>query len=267
MNKHSILNNYSNEDDKLLVSKTLDKLNYSIQKNKITYTHFMNSYEYNLVLKMLNSLKFKNYIFYGGFEGCERKLIIFYPEKFDISVVYANYTNILSVIRIELPKQLYNNYNHRDYLGALIKLGLTRDKIGDIIVFENGADIIVSKEIEDYLLINLKSLTRFQKSEIQIESIENLRTKKIQKEEIKLIIPSLRLDSVVSQICHTSRTKATEIINSEKVFVNYTCVTKTSYILKEKDILTVRKFGKYDIVGISGNTRKGNIILKLEKYI
>ena len=196
-----------------------------------------------------------------------RHIIIFYPEKFNISIVESNFNTLISIIRIELPRDLFNKYSHRDYLSGLIKLGINREKIGDILVFENGADIIVSNEIVDFLYSNLNSLTRFQKSNILTLPINELRNFTPKKEELKIIIPSLRLDCIVASLCHTSRNKALEIIQNERVLINYITITKTNTLLKTGDILTIRKNGKYDIINIIGNTKKGNIILNLNKYI
>lgn len=266
MNKQEILNKFLKEDNKLLVSKVLDKYQYCISKNKISSTNFINLAEKAILEKILVSQKIKNHVFYGGFDSCERCILIFYPEKYDLSIVHSNFSNILEILRIELPKELHSKYNHRNYLGGLLKLGIAREKIGDILVFETGADIIISKDVSQFLYSNIPSLTRFAKSKIDILDIKNLREKENQKEEIKIIVPSLRLDSIVAELCHTSRAKSCEIIESEKVFVNFISVTKTNTFLKENDIISIRRNGKYNIAETLGTTKKGNIILKIEKY-
>ena len=80
----------------------------------------------------------------------------------------------MKIIRIKLPNDLKGKYEHRNYLGALIKLGIKREKIGDILVRDDGADIIIKSDIAEYTKNDLKTLTRFQKSNIEIENIENL---------------------------------------------------------------------------------------------
>ena len=267
MNKQDILEKYSKEDDRLLISKVLDKWQFAIKRNKICNTNFMNEYEKQLILNVLKSLKIDNFLVYGGFENSQRNVIIFYPEKFDTRIVKNNLSKILGIVRINLTKELYSKYNHRDYLGGIIKIGISREKIGDILVFENGADIIATYDILNYLSTNLHSLIRFQKSEIQILNIETLRKLEQKMQEITIIVPSLRLDSVVADLCHTSRTKACQLIEKENVYINYNIVTKTNSLLKINDTLTIRHYGKFNIVSVNGETRKGNVILKLEKYI
>lgn len=267
MNKQEVLSNYKKEEDKLLVAKTLDKIDFCNIKNKIMYTDFLDLAQKNIIQRLLNRFKIQNYVFFGGFDSAERTICVFYPNKLNIEMVKKNYDNIIKVIEIELPNDLNGKYNHRDYLGGLMKLGIKREKIGDILVNNNGAQIIALKELSEFLENNLKDLTRFSKSEIQIKNLEQLQEVEIKKEEIKIIVPSLRLDNLVSEISKTSRTKAEEIIRQERVLVNFETVTKDSKLIKEKDILTIRGKGRFKLLEIVGNTKKGRYILTIEKYV
>lgn len=151
--------------------------------------------------------------------------------------------------------------------GGIIKLGIERDKIGDILVHENGADIIVCSDISESLANLLSTLTRFSKASINIIETKSLPHYEIKKEEIKIVIPSLRLDSIVSELAHTSRNKAINLLNSERVFVNFKVETKASKLLNINDIVTIRGKGKFIVSNILGNTRNGNIIVLVSKYI
>ncbi|MBQ9297437.1 MAG: hypothetical protein IJ223_00100 [Clostridia bacterium] len=116
MNKSDILLKYSNQDDKLLISKILDKIKFCETRNRITNTNFLDIREQSLVQKLLSIIKFNNYIEYGGFENAERKCFIFYPDKFDKEFVIKKIEDYISCIRIHLPKELYNTYTHKNYL-------------------------------------------------------------------------------------------------------------------------------------------------------
>lgn len=265
MNKQFILNKYSKAEDKLLISRILDKYQYATTRNKICSTNFLNLAEQALANSILSQLKIKNYIIYGAYPNSERNIFIFYPEKFNLDIVQANFDNLIGIIRITLPKELHQSFSHREYLGGLMKLGIEREKIGDILTFDDGADIIVVKDMLDYFLNNLPYLTRFKKSVITSIPLQNLRIMQPKKEEIEITIPSLRLDSIVSELLHVSRSKACEVISSERVFINFELETKTNKFLKPNDILTIRGSGRYEIDQILGNTRKGNSILKVYK--
>ena len=239
MNKQ-ILNDYRDKDDKILLAQILDKVELVEKRNKIEYTNFLDLAQIELVQKFINKIKLENYISYGGFEQAERRVFVIYPEKFNSIIVEKNLSNIIQVIRIKLPDELKGKYTHRDYLGAIIKLGIERKKVGDIIVDNNGADIIVDKDITKFLLENLGSLTRFSKCEITVEEIKNLRQVEIRKEEFEIIVSSLRLDNVISELARCSRNKALDIINMERVFINFQCETKKTKQIKIGDMITIR---------------------------
>lgn len=267
MNKQEILKKYTKEEDRLLIAKVLDKMEFAKSKNKITNTDFLDLYQKNLVKKLLNSIRCENYLLFGGNDQSEREAVIFYPEKLEKQFVEKNYNNIMQIVEIILPNELQGNYTHRDYLGGLMKLGIKREKIGDIIVFDKGANIIVLNEILDFVNSNISSLTRFGKSLIQTKKIEELHKQEIKTEEIQIIVSSLRLDNIVSELAKTSRTKAEEIISTGRVFVNFENVIKDSKTIKEADIITIRGKGRFKVVEVMGNTKKGRFIIKVEKYV
>ncbi len=267
MNKEEILKNYSKEEDRLLISKMLDQITLCNKRNKIQKTDFLDERQSNILQKVLKQLKVINYELYGGFEQAERKIILFYPEKWNREIYEKNKDNELQIIEIILPNELKEKYVHRDYLGGLMKLGIKREKIGDIVVWKDGAHIIIQNEVANFLKENLKSLTRFQKANIEIKDISDLHETNIKKEEIEIMVSSMRLDNIVSEICRTSRTKAEEIINSQRAILNYETVMKTSKEIKPNDKLTIRGKGKFEIKDIVGNTKKGRYIVKIEQYV
>lgn len=261
------LKDYKDKNEKMLLAQILDKIEMVEKKNKIEHTDFLDLAQFELVQKFINKLRLENYISYGGFEQAERKMFVIYPEKFNSIIVEKNLSNIVQIIRIKLPDDLKGKYTHRDYLGAVIKLGVKREKIGDILVDNDGADIIVDKDISKFLLENLGSLTRFSKSEITIENIENLRTVEIKKEEREIIVSSLRLDNVISELARCSRNKALDIINMERVFVNFQSETKKTKQIKIGDMITIRGKGRFFIKELIGQTRSGRVVIKIEKFI
>lgn len=262
-----ILNDYRDKDDKILLAQILDKVEMVEKKNKIEYTDFLDLAQIELVQKFINKIRLENYISYGGFEQAERKMFVIYPDKFNSVVVEKNLSNIVQIIRIELPDDLKGKYTHRDYLGAVIKVGVERKKIGDIIVDNNGADIIVDKDIVKFLVENLGNLTRFSKSTITVQNIEDLRPVEIKKEEIEIIVSSMRLDNVISELARCSRNKALDIINQERVLVNFECETKKTKQIKPGDMVTIRGKGRFFVKEIVGQTRSGRAVVKVEKFV
>ena len=267
MNKQELLKDYRKQEDKICLSQVLDKIEFSKTREKIENTDFLDMYQISLVENFLRKIKFENYKLYGGYEESERKILIIYPEKYNESMLEKNYSKMLKVVRVSLPEEEKGKYTHRNYLGGIVKLGLKREKVGDILVSDDGADIVGVDDFAEILKQELPNLTRFEKSEITIEEIKNIRKKEIKLEEIKIIVPSLRLDNIVSDLAKTSRNKAAQIINQERVFVNGQNETKLSKQIKLQDIITIRGKGRFVVKEFAGTTRSGRTIVVIEKYV
>lgn len=269
MEKNTIVGKYNTEEDKLFVAKILDKIKLAKTKNQIVNTDFLDMYQKKISTEVLNCEKEKNYLFYAACEEAEKSILIIYPEKY--SEIFENnrfdYSKIVKLIRIKLPNELKGTYAHKDYLSGIMKLGIKREKIGDILVFEDGADIVVSEEICKYILSNLGQLTRFSKAKIEELNISQIRKPEIKKQEIRITVTSLRLDNIVSELANCSRTVANQIIESGRVFINYENEMRISKTINERDVIVIRGKGKFNIAKIDGKTRKGKIVVIVEHYI
>lgn len=177
-----------------------------------------------------------------------------------------NIENILKVIKITLPKELTGEFSHRDYLGASMKAGLNRDRIGDIIVHKDKAYIIVLKENVEYIASSIKEIARFNKAKVEIINYTEIEMREQEFEEIKILVSSMRLDNIIAETIKISRGKAEELLTEEKIFINSKIETKGSKIVKEKDILVIRGKGKYIIYDTIGINKRGKAILLIKKY-
>lgn len=255
---------YKDGEFKILVAKMIDKYEFCKTRNKITFTDFLNVSEISIIERVLKEEKINNYIFFGGKEDADRSILIFYPEKFSSQMVEKNYEKILNVIRIKLPHNL--KYEHREYLSGIMKLGIKREKFGDILVGENGADIVSLVEVSGYLINGLKDLTRFQKAQINICNINELKNIVTEFEKIGIIVSSIRLDNFVAELSNCSRTKAEEIILEGRVFINSINEMKVSKKININDIITIRGKGKFIFDGIEKETKSGRYLLNMRKY-
>ena len=266
MDRAKILEKYRKEDEKLLVSKLLDKIELSEKQNKIQTTDFLSPIELKLCTDVLTTLVYKRFVIYGGTQNAQRNIIIIYPDK--LADVFEkekfDYNSVCNCVRIS---NCQDKYDHKVYLGGMIKLGLKREKIGDIIVVNDGADIIIEKELTKFLLSNLQQLTRFKKCIIELIDLQDVTQKEQEYQEFKIIVSSLRLDSVVAELSRTSRGKATEILKQERVYVNYKNEVKNTKLIQPQDIITIRGVGKFIIDEISGNTKSGKNVVMIKKFV
>ena len=263
MDKQSELTKQQKDEDKILIAKILDKLKFAENRNKIESTDFLDLREQSVIRKMLELRNSTNYKFWGGYDDAERNIIVFSNNLEFIRQEEIN--ALLSIIRITLPNNLHGSYEHRIYLGGLMKLGIKREKIGDIIVRHDGADIIVKSDLAEYLQNNLKGLTRFQKSNIKIKNIEELIYIKPEKQVIKINVPSMRLDCIVGELARCSRSEANKILEAERVFVNFKEEIRPSKNVEEGDYITIRGKGRFKVNKIIGTTKKGRVSLEIEK--
>ena len=198
-------------------------------------------------------------LFYGGYEDAERVILINLPD-------YARLAdhNPLTVIRA-CKADGSRELTHRDYLGSLIGLGIKRELLGDILVREDGADIIVLSDIAEFILSNYCKAGRTALSLSQ-HPVSELIVPKIKRTRITDTVASLRLDSVTASAFGLARGKAAEAIGGGIVFVNHLEVTKPDFQVKEGDKITLRGKGKACLTEIGGRSRKDRVYITIERY-
>lgn len=251
--------------DDLLISKIKDKIKFCNTKNKITFTDFLTIPEKIQIEKFLKQNQIQNYFFFSGRINADREILIFYPQKISKEIALKNIDNIICAIRITLPNHLKGTFKHKDFLSGIMKLGLVREKIGDILVHDYGADIICLKENAEYLKNNIILLTRFKKSICEIIKVYEINEKENQFEEIKIIVSSMRIDNIVSEITHSSRNKAEEILLSETVQINYETIIKTSKQVNFSDIIIIKGYGKFIVDSFIKETSSHKLLILVKK--
>ena len=239
------------ENEKLIQAKIIDKIKLSEKTNKLTYTNMLDPIEF---AKVINLLKQTPHIAYGGYELAERKVIFIGFEDID-------FDEYLTLIRIESSKEL----SHRNVLGSILGLGIKREMIGDIIINENVCNVIVLKEIANFIVQNLEKVGR-EKVEVTTKILSELIELKDNSRMMTITVASPRIDAVISACFGVSREMSAELIRKEKVFLNHAEVNSTSKQVKENDIVSVRGFGRVKIQEFSGETRKNRIRIYVVKY-
>ena len=221
----------------------------------------------NSVEKVLHG---KNTLFLDGkeFKEVTRKLTknsynIYYPYVDSEKVIL--YTNTIPEVSL-FHIISYGPLRHQDILGSIMALNISSSYIGDIIIDQNNYYFYVLNELKEFIRDNLISIGReiIKLEELDLNVMENYQRKY---ETNEVIVSSLRIDNVLSKIIGTNRDKVLEIIKDKEVILNYDILTKNSYILKENDIFSIRKIGKFKFSKIINNTKKGNYVIEYLKYI
>jgi RNA-binding protein YlmH len=198
----------------------------------------------------------KNHIeieLFGGFDDAERKRALIGSSN--------NNTNDFDIVIIQSSfDSKYGAIGHRNVLGTIMSLGIERNTFGDIVVEDNLITIFVSKEISEYLIKNLSMISH---QRMNWEIISSFKQSNI-KEEVKTInVASMRLDAVVAKSINVGRSEAVEIINSGNVLINHKQCLNITHNVKEQDILSIRKFGRIEILEIVGLSKKNRTIVEI----
>ena len=202
------------------------------------------------------------YQLYGGAEGCERVIVRFgdseeigYEESFPIRILLAE---------PKAPK-FAEMLTHRDFLGAILNLGIERKLIGDIVIKDNCGYIFVKEDIADYIYSSLK---RIKHTDVKCSLINSLPDADLFKtERIKIQISGERLDAVISKIYSVSREESLSLFKKKLVFVCGRLCENNSYNPKANDVVSVRGFGRFIYRGVAGTSRKGKLNAEIDIYV
>lgn len=229
-------------------------------KNIITHSSFLNVLELEEFSKAKSKLK-SNFNLVGGIENAERKVAIFFENEDNVKL-----SDIISYIKISPVSLKFGEVlSHKNYLGALMNLGIERNTIGDILINEKDAYVICLTSISNYIIDNLKSVN---KTMVNVNLIDELPTfLKIKLKEVLISSPSNRLDAIISKLYGLSRNACNKMFTERSVFVNDKLCLNNSYFLKNDDIVSVRYYGRFCFIEEKQKTKKGNYVYLIKKYV
>lgn len=243
---------YIEDQDKIFdMRRVIDKIEIVLNNHSCESTDFLDPYERMLAKSILNRFDDVNYVENGGVLESERQIINIYPYYFIID----NIPDRIAVLRITGNLE---GLTHKDFLGAILNLGIKRSKIGDILVHEEYTDIIVKNEIMDFLLINFEKVgnRKIIIQTIDMDCIEPVETKY---RDINKVLSSYRLDVYISAVYNLSRQKSLDIIKAEYVKVNWKPINKPNKELTVGDIISIRGYGRSILHSVEGLSKKSKI--------
>ncbi|WP_102347011.1 YlmH family RNA-binding protein [Bacillus sp. Marseille-P3661] len=212
---------------------------------------FLDPREQEIVKSIIGTKDEVKCSFWGGYDGAERKRAIFYPEYYEPT----NDDFDLVLFSIQYPTK-FVSIEHPKVLGSLMGLGLKRSKFGDILMEDDNIQFLVSKQVSDYVKLNLTKVgkTDISLSELGIESI--IKSAEDTWQEQTVTVSSLRLDVILAELYHLSRQKVLPYIQSDLVKVNWKTVDNPAYTCHQGDTISMRGFGRSKLISIVGQTKK-----------
>ena len=257
-------------DKEILISHALDKKRQCADNSMITHTNFLSLDEISAAKTTDREYnEYVNTVYYGGYGDSERQIALFIPKFYDFDDVNAFLSdneddNPVCIVR--LKKDKFTVLSHRDYLGAIMGLGLKREMVGDIKVTDEGADVFCLKSSADYICDNLKKSGRGSVTG-EVLSVDAFSSAEDKYEILFTTVSSLRLDGVVAAFFNLSRSTAAEAVNKGLVYVNSSQCLKIDYNLKQGDKIVLRGKGKTVLSEIKGTSKKGKLKIEYKRYI
>ena len=250
--------------DELVISRIEDKIRQCRDGYYVTSTGLLDSHEQALARQVMMHAADVRCFLWGGYDGAERRMLVCVPSEIPMTDEEAS-EGLLEVLRVKKPA-ISRELSHRDYLGSMLGLGIDRSVTGDILVRDDGADIIIVPDIADFLLEEYVQVGRTHVSR-EVHPLSELILPEIRTQVIKDTIPSARLDSIVASAFKLSRSKASEAIRGGIVSVDHIECLKPDARVEEGAILVLRGRGKAVLKEIGGESKKGRIWVIIEKYI
>jgi RNA-binding protein YlmH len=242
-------------ESELLLARVSDVLEQSVISNKRKFLGFL-SLEESVLVKNFLEKRNAHFCLYGGYQDSQRKMLCCYPEwlenpNFPITALSFKYRNDAEL-------------KHRDFLGSLMALGIKRETVGDILIENGRAVAFLKNEVVDFVTQNIQKVGNtgvvIEKGFTSPLPVADVLV------ESSVTVASCRLDCVVSALGSCSRNTACELIESGMVAVNSEIVQKTTKIINDGDVLSIRHKGKFEIISTLKRTKKDRLVLCFKRY-
>lgn len=265
------------DNDKVLFGRIKDLARRAFENNYVTHTDFLSLSELydvksvcaaNGLVTGEKQIDGVDYCIYGGALEPERAVMCFLPSYLDEESFLqseADQADVISCILIEpVNKKFADELTHRDFLGALMNLGIDRNRIGDIRTDQTKAFVFVMRDVADLIC---DELFRVKHTTVKCKKVKVTDCDIIPEyQEIEGTVSSERLDAILALVYKLSRSKAHDLVEAESVYVDGKTAYSAGYDLKPGARVSVRGYGKFVYDGVQKETRKGRLSIKFKKY-
>ncbi len=265
------------ERDTLLEGRINDLSKRAYNNDYLTHTNFLSASDISMFYSILRSLGLSDQVqklngvpfrIYGGHPDADRNVICFLPSYFspeDFISLESATGDIIKCIHITpLNSKFADELTHRDFLGALMNMGIEREMIGDILIDGNDAYVFVVNDIAEIIS---KELCRIKHTSVSCSIVIPSECNVLPKfTHVSGSVASCRIDAIIAMVYHMSRGKSQDYINAEKVFVDGRIISDPGYTLKPGERISVRGIGKFIFSGIGPKTKKGRFYAEIEIF-
>lgn len=250
-----------NPEDKWLKNRFIELAENAYQQNHYTFSTFLTLAEQDLLIRTMQAHPHIDYTLFGGHPSCERRLARFGSAKlFGYEEAYP-----IEILAIQpLAPKFSRQLTHRDFLGAILNLGIDRHTTGDIFTKDTCANVFCLNTISRFITDNLVKVANTQ---ISCQIITQVKEEWApQLKERLFSVPSERMDALIAALYKLSRSQSQELFQTGKVFINGKLTENSSAKVKEKDIISVRGKGRFYYQGIEKETKKGRFLVTVHVF-
>lgn len=250
------------EDERLLLARAYDRAAAAEKGGRAAATHFLDPAERLLLERALSGERGVALAFYGGYDGAERTLAVFSPES-----AYASENagqSALAAVRITPRGE--NGLSHRDYLGALLGLGIKRETVGDLLVRPDGCDAVALCEVCRYIADSLEAVGRA-KADAAVIPLSGLLLPEEKFTLLRATVATLRLDAVIGEGFSLSRAEAADLVRSGAARLDHMPCEKPDAGVSEGALISLRGHGRVRLFAVGGKTRKDRTAIIIKKYL
>ena len=245
------------DEDTLLQARFIELAQRAERQNRTLYSPFLSLAQIDLLYRCRNRLCCP-FTLFGGHDACERRMAAFgfdlAPEAFPIARLHI----------APRSEKFAQALSHRDFLGTMLGLGIKRETIGDIFVYNSGAYVFCTDVMAPYLC---EHLTLVNRTSVQCDKVTCIPDDCLPKPQYRRInIASARLDAMAAAVFPLSRSQCSALAAQKKLFLNSRIVTDASRIVPEGAIVSVRGFGRFRYLGPEKSTRKQRLLVGVEVF-
>lgn len=252
---------FLNDDERFLSAHITDLAEISRRTGVPRFSRFLNEREITVARQAARTVN-ANPIFYGGYDGAARTMCGFFEGTYAEELPTESKLDLFSLRAVTFSFRNCDKLSHRDFLGAILSIGIERSVLGDILTAEDYAVVFCLETAAQPVL----DLTKIGRVGVKTESGITKELPKAKFETLDRTVSSLRLDRLVAACANLSGDRSASLIKSGQVQADFSVCLNVSSIIKENTVLSIRGHGRYKIKEIAGETKKGKIRVVIEKY-
>jgi len=259
---HKSVYEHFHPDEKSFVDRAWEWVSRAAERHEMRRTDFLDPRQAHILYTLANRHPDAAIRLDGGTPDAERKRALIAPDYRNLDDESMG----IAVLAIASSDRRIQDLDHGDYLGALLGLGIKREKIGDLHVRADGCHALIAEEIGEFLVGHLRQVHRLT-VDASLLPLRDLQAVQSELEEMVLSVASMRLDGIASDVFRLSRAKIVEPIKSGRCRVNWKTEEDPSTQLVVGDVVSLKGFGRFRLIEVEGLSKSGRTRVRVGKFV